>query len=508
MKFKSYLQTEDVRTTAEATKAITEDFSLGNLKKVGTLITKMAAKKIGAGKFTYIYDENFKKADGQVGIGSVFISDKGVIMRFNYLSNAKKGFSVNSIDYWKGRKIGDIPNKSISFAGENIVRVTDQLFAYLKDGLVESFDDEKFMTFDLLETSVKERKQQRLVFAQNYGIKAGYADGASGLRKAAVRAGVEDEFDKEFGGTISVSTDVKETTSTQDKFAVSDGMFQDPNYYADPKYVFDDIEEAAKVLAEGRWRSLIVAGMGGIGKTFGIKKVLTEKLGEYGEGPRGKWAFYEGLSTTGFGLFKLLLLNKRKLIVFDDSDAIWKDKDMINMMKIVTSDSGDRTITWASNSTANVALMSKSQREDYELEYIQEIMDDPNTKMKPPSTFNFEGQMINISNLPAGKFDDAIKSRAIFINVYLAQRDVLRRMATIKKMQGASDAKIERLLTMLDPNAMDALKGIGTYGGEVKYVTPEISRKNKIMNMRSLDIAEALYDANVKNLDHMVSLYA
>lgn len=242
--------------------------------------------------------------------------------------------------------------------------------------------------------------------------------------------------------------------------------------------------------------------------TFGIKKVLTEILGEYGEGPRGKWAFYEGLNTSGFGLYKLLMLNKRKLIVFDDSDSIWKDKDMINMMKIVTSDSGDRTISWTSGATANVALMSKSQREDYEQEYIQEIMNDPNTKMKPPSSFNFEGQMINISNLPASKFDNAIKSRAIFINVYLAQRDVLRRMATIKKLQGASDAKIEKLLTMLDPDAMDALKGIGKYGGEVKYVTPEIARKNKIMNMRSLDIAEALLDANVKNIDHMVSMYA
>jgi len=508
MRFKNYIKSEEANVLSEANKAILEDFTVGNLVKVGKLITKMASKKIGAGKFTYLYDENFKKANGQIGIGSVFVSDKGIIMRFNYLSNTKKGFSVNSIDYWKDRKIGDIPNKSITFQGENIVKVTDQLFAYLKDGLVEEFDNETFKSFDLLETTAKERNQQRLAFVTNYGLKASYATSASNLRKAAVRAGLEQEFDAEFGGTISVSTNVKETTSTQEEFAADNALLNDPNYYADPDYVFDDIEEAAKVIAQGRWRSLIVAGMGGIGKTFGIKKVLTELLGEYGEGPRGKWAFYEGLTTSGFGLYKLLLLNKKKLIVFDDSDSIWKDKDMINMMKIVTSDSGDRTISWTSGATANVALMSKSQREDYELEYMQEIMDDPNTKMKPPSSFNFEGQMINISNLQAGKFDNAIKSRAIFINVYLAQRDVIRRMATIKRMQGVSESKIEKLLTMLDPNAMDALKGIGSYGGEVKYVTPEIARQNKIMNMRSLDIAESLMDANVKNLEHMVSLYA
>jgi len=279
MKFKQYLQSEDVKVLEEANKAIMEDFTVGNLVKVGKLITKLASKKIGAGNFTYLYDENFKKANGQIGIGSVFVSDKGVIMRFNYLSNTKKGFSVNSIDYWKDRKIGDIPNKSISFAGENIVKVTDQLFAYLKDGLLESFDNEKFKSFDLLESTVKERKQQRLAFATKYGIKAGYANGASGLRKAAVRAGVEDEFDKEFGGVISVSSNVKETTSTQEQFNNDEQMFEDPNYYADPNYVFDDIEEAAKVIAEGRWRSLIVAGMGGIGKCARyINKVNTKGL--------------------------------------------------------------------------------------------------------------------------------------------------------------------------------------------------------------------------------------
>jgi hypothetical protein len=277
MKFKQYLKSEDNRIITEAKQAITEDFSVGNLVRVGTLITKLASKKIGAGKFTYLYDENFKKADGQVGIGAVFISDKGIIMRFNYLSNAKKGFSVNSIDYWKDRKIGDIPNKSISFAGENIIKVTDQLFAYLKDGLLESFNDEKFVSFDLLESTAKERFQMRKNFAAKNGIRPSYAATAKTLRVACVKAGIEDEFDNEFGGVISVSTDVKETTSTQEKFKNDELMFNDPNYYADPEYVFQDIEEAAKVLAEGRWRSLIVAGMGGIGKCLGFENKVNTK---------------------------------------------------------------------------------------------------------------------------------------------------------------------------------------------------------------------------------------
>lgn len=504
MKFKTFVQSEDTRILQDAKVAnISEDFSPGNLRKVGTLITKLAGKRIGAGKFTFLYDENFSKANGQSGIGALFASDKGVMMRFNYLSNAKKGYSVNSIDYWQGRKIGDIPNKSIIFAGENIVKITDQLFDFLKSGKLD-----ESVEMNLLEVSAKERHSMRVKFTIDHNIKSSYATSASNLRKAAVKAGVEQEFNNLFGGVIAVETDVKETTSTQDGFAASSGMLEDPNYYADPKYVFDDMEEAAKVVADGGWRSLIIAGDGGLGKTFGVKQVLTEKLGAYAEGPRGKWMFYEGLSTTGFGLFKILLMNKDKLIVFDDSDAIWKDKDMINMMKIVTSDSGDRAISWASKSTANVSLMSKEQREEYELEYIQDLMEDPNTATPPPSTFNFTGSMINISNMPANKFDGAIKSRAIFINLFLAQRDVLRRMATISKLQGESEAETMELLGYLDKDAADALTGIGKYGGEVKYTTPAMARKNKKMNMRSLDIARAFKKAGVKNIQHMVEMYA
>jgi len=287
MKFKNYLASEEVTLVTEGTKAnvitLEEDFNEENLIKVGKLICSLATKKIGAGKFTFILKETFRKANGQTGVGALFVSDKGIMMRFNYLSTTKKGYSVNSIDYWKGRKIGDNPNKSIMFAGQNIIQVTDQLFDYLKNGTLDeahtNLEADDFLTFSLLESTPKERKALRVAFATKHGIKIGYADGASGLRKAAIRAGVVDEFDKEFGGIITVAKDQKEKTSTQEKFETSQGLFEDPNYYADPKYVFEDIEQATKVIAEGRWRSLIVAGMGGIGKCAGyINKVNTKGL--------------------------------------------------------------------------------------------------------------------------------------------------------------------------------------------------------------------------------------
>ena len=490
---------ESILSEASELNVIDEAFSEANLRKVGELMSKMAAKRLG-GKFYFLYTEEFKKLNGQKGIGSVFVSDNNKIIRYNYVSGIKGSFTINNIDYWTNKRLGSKPTITVNFDPEmNIVDISKELFEKLKNPKVNESINEAL--------SPKERRARREEFIAQYGLPKSLAGNPKGLRERAYSLGKGAEYDALLE-TISVSKPSDETTSTSKKWRQDQKQLDSEAIYADPEFVFTDIEEATKVIARGKWRSLIIAGMGGIGKTYGAKQVLTQELGPYGEGPDSKWAFYEGLKTSGFGLFKLLLLNKKKVIVFDDSDSIWGDKDIINMMKIVTSDSGDRTISWSSNSTTPVALMSKSEREEYEMTYIAELMEDPNTKMKAPSSFNFEGQMINISNMAADKFDDAIKSRAIFINVYLAQRDVIRRMYTIKKLQGLSDEKIKFLLELIDPDAVDAIEGRGKYGGEIKYVTPEDARKNKHMNMRTLDIAEALVDADVKNLKHMVSMYA
>jgi len=506
MGFKNYKQGKDDEVTllAEGSIKIEEAFNEKDLIRVGELLSKMAAKRLG-GKFDYLYTERFKKMNGQKGQGALFASANGQLLRYNYMSTARGAYTVNSIDYWKNKKIGEKPTLSVSFDNEiNVVDIAKTLFDRLKEGKATKFKKHK-LTEGL---STDQKLEIRRDFVSKYNLAPSYANSPGALRKKVYELGGGEEYDNALQ-VISVAPAPDEVTSTQKTWKEDQKQLSSPTgTFADPDFVFKDMEEAALVVAKKKWRSLIIAGMGGIGKTYGVKQVLTKELGPYGEGPDGKWAFYEGLKVSGFGLFKLLLLNKDKLVVFDDSDSIWGDKDIINMMKIVTSDSGERTISWTSNSTAPVGLMSKSEREEYEMSYLADLMEDPNTKMKAPSTFNFSGQMINISNMAAEKFDDAIKSRAIFINVFLAQRDVIRRMYTIKQMQGVSSEKIEYLLKLIDPDAMDAIAGIGKYGGEVKYVTAEDARKNKTMNMRTLDIAEALMDAGVANLQHMVSMYA
>ena len=346
-------------------------------------------------------------------------------------------------------------------------------------------------------------KEQRQEFVDLQGLPKSYANSDKRLAQKLADRGLEAEWDE----WITIRTNDSEKTEFDQELRVSEKKLKDDNFYADPKYIFDDIRHGAELIGKGLWRSMIVAGMGGIGKTFGIKQTLTTMFGQYQEGPQGKWAYYEGMKGLGMGYYLTFLLNKDKIVVVDDSDSIWY-KGNVNMMKIITSDSGDRQPTWASSGTANVSMMSTEEREIYELQFLDAMIEDPNTTMKPPSKFNFTGQFINISNLKGGDFDEAIKSRSIFIDVYLAQRDVLRRMATIMGFEGSDDEEIMEVLTALDPKAKDALDGTGKYSAQPKYMTPEEARKNKQLNMRSVGIAKAMRRSNWPGWQRAAGLYS
>ncbi len=488
-------------------------FNIRDLEKVSKLLAKIASKKIGT-KFEYAWTDMFTKKDGKRGYGIRYLSTDGYQIRFNNYIKASKDnklnqFMVEGVDFWETGDGLTNPSLTLTWNSDiNIVQLTSQLFKAIKSGKVPEITDLDFQKDLSKTTEAMKSKSEREDFAKANNIAVSWTKSDRALKDKIDRTDSAD-LTKKYEEWMKIKKNVSEVTefslkadANQEKLVSNSREF-----YADPNFVFEDMKTAALTVAKGLWRSLIVAGMGGIGKTFGIKQVLTQTLGSYGEGPSGNWAFYEGLKTTGFGLYKLLLLNKNKLIVFDDSDSIWGDSDIINMMKIVTSDSGDRTISWQSNAVAPVALMTKEEREQYEEDYIEELMVDPNTKMKAPSSFNFKGTMINISNMSANKFDAAIKSRAIFIDLYLAERDVIRRMYTIKKMQGVDDKIIRMFLTALVPEAEDALDGKGRYGGEVKYITPEIARKHKTLNMRSLDICEALYKSGAPDWERMAGLY-
>ncbi len=516
MSFKDYITNQEKNFNIDLNehnivKVDEAAFSSKDLKKVSDLMAKLAGKKLGT-KFHFAWVDKFKKDDQKQGQGIRYMSLDGVQIRFNTYFKSSSRFVLGGVDYWRKDDEVTKPSMTLTWAPDvNIVKIKDQLFDTIKTGklaqlrvrdLVENFSD-KDEIGDIFEATKEEKLAIRQEFVDKYNIPVSYAKSLAALKAKAAALNLDTELNE----WLSLKMNVGEVTEFSKAADVNQKRLTDNNFYADPKYVFDDIGNATKVIAKGLWRSLIVAGMGGVGKTFGIKQVLTQELGPYSDGPDSKWAYYEGMKGLGMGYYITFLLNKKKIVVVDDSDSIWY-KGNVNMMKIITSDSGDREPSWAGSGTANVALMTQEEREIYEKQYIAAMLEDPNTTMKPPSKFRFEGQFINISNLKGDEFDNAIKSRSIFIDVYLAQRDVIRRMATIMEFEGASKQEIEEVLTAIDPNAKDALNGTGRYSETPKYMTSEEARKNKTMNMRSVGITRALRAAGFPGWQRAAALYS
>lgn len=105
--------------------------------------------------------------------------------------------------------------------------------------------------------------------------------------------------------------------------------------------LFEAMDIMTEATAHGMNRSLIVSGPAGIGKTFGIEKVLDNLTGDF-----------LVKKVSGFmrltGMYRLLYENRfsNRTIVFDDSDSIFGDEDKLNLLKNATDTKEVRKISW------------------------------------------------------------------------------------------------------------------------------------------------------------------
>lgn len=87
--------------------------------------------------------------------------------------------------------------------------------------------------------------------------------------------------------------------------------------------------------------------------------------------------------------------------------------------------------------TIDLSLLSSEEKADYlnrledDLRAIALGEKEPGSSMKLPSSFDFKGQIIFISNLHKSKIDKAILSRSFAIDITLTAKDVFKRMESI-----------------------------------------------------------------------------
>lgn len=139
---------------------------------------------------------------------------------------------------------------------------------------------------------------------------------------------------------------------------------------------FKILDEMTGAAVDGIVRGLIVAGPPGVGKSFGIEKIIeeAESINVLVDG-KAKYGIEKGTASP-IGLYKLLYEYREtgSVLVLDDSDTILYDEDSLNLLKAVLDSGKKRRVSW------------RKESRTLENENI-------------PNTFEFQGSVIFITNL-------------------------------------------------------------------------------------------------------------
>jgi hypothetical protein len=182
---------------------------------------------------------------------------------------------------------------------------------------------------------------------------------------------------------------------------------------------FEILDEMATAATTGDIRAMIVSGPPGVGKSFGVERIVEKAcLFDMVSGKRLRAEVVKG-SATAIGLYTTLYKysDSNCVLVFDDCDSILLDDVCLNLLKGALDSGKKRKISWLSDS-------NMLRREGV------------------PDTFNFNGSVIFITNL---KFDqmksqklrdhlDALQSRCHYLDLTLdTMRDKVLRIKQIAK---------------------------------------------------------------------------
>ena len=180
---------------------------------------------------------------------------------------------------------------------------------------------------------------------------------------------------------------------------------------------FEILDEMATAATNGDIRAMIVSGPPGVGKSFGVERIVEKAcLFDTISGKRLRAEVVKG-SASALGLYTTLYKysDSNCVLVFDDCDSILVDDVALNLLKGALDSGKKRKISWLSDS-------NMLRREGV------------------PDSFNFNGSVIFITNL---KFDqmksqklrdhlDALQSRCHYLDLTLdTMRDKVLRIKQI-----------------------------------------------------------------------------
>ena len=187
---------------------------------------------------------------------------------------------------------------------------------------------------------------------------------------------------------------------------------------------FEILEDMTRATKKGDVRAMIVTGPPGVGKSFGVEKVLARHDTFADVANDSKLKKYEVVkgAMSAIGLYKKLYeySDKKCILVFDDCDSVLLDDLSLNILKAALDSSKKRMIHWNTDSRS----------------LKQEGM---------PNSFEFKGGAIFITNI---KFDhvkskklkdhlEALESRCHYLDLTIdTQREKLLRIKQVVRDAG------------------------------------------------------------------------
>ncbi|MEY4929867.1 MAG: Roseobacter phage Phi 2 [Bacteroidota bacterium] len=173
---------------------------------------------------------------------------------------------------------------------------------------------------------------------------------------------------------------------------------------------FGFVGDMVTMLAQGDQASVVITGPGGLGKTFNVLSSLQKNgmqdltsLEEFMEGTvvstKKSFVVIKGYSTPK-GLYRALYENRNGVIVFDDCDSILRDPVSLNLLKAALDSYERRVISWRAD-----------------------IRDDD-----LPTSFEFKGRVVFISNLSSVQLDQAILTRSLVVDLTMTNTQKVERM--------------------------------------------------------------------------------
>ena len=173
---------------------------------------------------------------------------------------------------------------------------------------------------------------------------------------------------------------------------------------------FGFVSDMVTMLACGDQASVVVTGPGGLGKSYTVAQALA-KCGfkdmslvddlQVGTVVNTKRTFrvIKGYSTPK-GLYRTLYENRDGVIVFDDCDSVLKDPVSLNLLKGALDSYSRRIISW------------RADIRDEDL----------------PTSFEFKGRVVFISNLSSNQIDQAIVTRSMAVDLSMTTKQKIERM--------------------------------------------------------------------------------